>query len=233
MRNAQKDAREMAKKRESMLKSGFELFSARAIEPVTMKEIADASGIGIATVYRYFPSKLDLVIAIAVRKWGEFLNYVKENDGRLNISDMTAAEQFAHYLDYYVLLYRQYRAILRFNYDFNLFVINAGATAEQLAEYTNTINEFARMFAAVYEKGRLDGTLRTDLPAEALFTASAHIMLAVATRYAAGLVYHAQSDANDSEELEMLRDMLTDRFTVKGQSIINGQAAENPAGDRK
>lgn len=219
MRNAQKDAVEMAEKRARMLKSGFELFSSRAIEPVTMQEIANASGIGIATIYRYFPSKLEFVIEIAVQRWKDFLSFVKEEDERIRIYDKTAAEQFAHYLDYYILLYREHRKHLRFNYDFNLYVVNSGATKEQMKEFTETVNGFAAQFATVYETGKRDGTLRTDIPADELFASSAHIMLAVATRYSAGLMFHSQKVEDDCAELEMLKDMIIEKFTVKTPSV--------------
>lgn len=215
MRNAQKDAVEMAEKRARMLKSGFELFSSRAIEPVTMQEIAERSGIGIATIYRYFPTKLDFVIEIAVKKWNDFLEYVKEEDERTHIFEKTAAEQFSHYLDYYITLYRDHRAHLRFNYDFNLYVVNSGAAPEQMRPFTETVNGFAEQFARIYETGKRDGTLKTDLSADELFASSAHIMLAVATRYSAGLIFHAQKVNDDCAELQMLKDMITDRFTVK------------------
>ena len=215
MRNAQKDAVEMAEKRARMLKCGFELFSSRAIEPVTMQEIASKSGIGIATIYRYFPTKLEFVIEIAVQRWRDFLVYVKEEDEKAHIFDKTAAEQFAHYLDYYILLYREHRDHLRFNYDFNLYVVNSGATKEQMKEFTETVSGFASQFDRIYETGKRDGTLRTDVTADELFASSAHIMLAVATRYSAGLMFHAQKVNDDCAELEMLKDMITDRFTVK------------------
>ena len=215
MRNAQKDAAEMAEKRARMLKSGFELFSSRAIEPVTMQEIADASGTGIATIYRYFPTKLELVIETAVQKWKDFLDFVLKEDENSRIFEKTAAEQFAHYLEYYIILYRDYRPHLRFNYDFNLYVVNSGATPEQMKPFTETVNGFARQFARVYETGKRDGTLRTDIPVDELFASSAHIMLAVATRYAAGLIFHSQKVADDCAELEMLRDMIIERFTIK------------------
>ena len=52
-----------------MLEAGFNLFSERGIEQVTMPEVAQASSVGRATLFRYFPSKMELVIAIGVWKW--------------------------------------------------------------------------------------------------------------------------------------------------------------------
>ena len=53
--------------------------------------------------------------------------------------------------------------------------------------------------------------MRTDLPAQEVFATSLHLMLAAATRYAVGLVYRS---GDPEQELELLKSMLLDRFTI-------------------
>ena len=55
-------------RKDHIMEEAFCLFSAKGIIPVTIPDVAKASGVGRATVYRYFPAKMDLVIAVAVRK---------------------------------------------------------------------------------------------------------------------------------------------------------------------
>ena len=50
------------------MEKGFELFTERGIESVTMQEIADASLVGRATLFNYFNSKVDLVIALEMER---------------------------------------------------------------------------------------------------------------------------------------------------------------------
>ena len=54
MRDARKDAIEMAARRERLLEAGFRLMSARTIEAVTLQQIADEARIGIAALNRNF-----------------------------------------------------------------------------------------------------------------------------------------------------------------------------------
>lgn len=51
-------------RREKILDVAFRLFVDQKIESVTMGEIAKEAGIGRATLFRYFPGKLELVIAV-------------------------------------------------------------------------------------------------------------------------------------------------------------------------
>ena len=214
MRNTAKDEIEMAAKRDAMLKEGFRLFSEKGIEPVSMQEVADACKVGIATLYRYYNTKLSLVIAIGTRKWEEFGEFLRHEKEICGTDGMNAAEELDFYLGCYVLLYRTQKDLLRFNQDFNNYVKHEMATPEQLAPYINAIGAFAGMFHGVYEKGKRDGTIRTDLSEEKMFAATSHIMTAVAVRYAQGLVYAAEREEDRTEEYELLRKMVLREFVV-------------------
>ena len=215
MRNIEKDELEMAAKREAMLKEGFRLFSEKGIEPVTMQQIADASRIGVATVYRYYLNKLSLVIAIGKQKWDEYGEYVLKVRTERNADAMSAAEELAFYLDFYIDLYQNHKDLLCFNQDFNNFVKHERATAEELMPYLSAIGAFRKMFNSVYEKGKRDGTIRTDLPEDKMFAATSHIMMAVGVRYAQGLVYLADNESDRTEEYTMLRNMILREYVVK------------------
>ena len=205
---------EMPTKREAMLTEGFRLFALHGIEGVSMQQVADASGVGVATLYRYYNTKLALVLDIGARKWEEFGAHVLHLREERGVLSKTAAEEFALYLDCYIELYRNHKNLLRFNQSFNNYVLHEGATKEQLAPYIAAIGTFVRMFHNLYEKAKRDGTLRTDLPEDKMFAATSHIMLAVAVRYAQGLLYDAESEADRTEEFEMLKRMILREFAV-------------------
>ena len=50
--------------------------------------------------------------------------------------------------------------------------------------------------------------IRTDLPEEKMFAATSHIMLAVAVRYAQGLLYVAEREEDRTEEYLLLKRMI-------------------------
>jgi AcrR family transcriptional regulator len=57
-------------RRETILKVAIELLSQRDYEQIQVREIAEAAGVALATLYRYFPSKEQLY-AHAFVAWGE------------------------------------------------------------------------------------------------------------------------------------------------------------------
>ena len=105
MRNQAKDEIEMAARREAMLEQGFRLFSEKGIEAVSMLEVSKACGLGIATLYRYYRTKMALVIDISTRQWKRFSEKVQAERKRRNTDGMNAAEELRFYLDLYISLH--------------------------------------------------------------------------------------------------------------------------------
>ena len=213
MRNAAKDEIEMAARREAMLREGFRLFAEKGIEPVSMQEVADACKLGVATLYRYYNTKLALVIAIGTRQWADYRDHARELWQERDMS-MTAAQDLERYLDFYVDLYQNFPDLLRFNQNFNNYVRHEGVTPEQLRPYLDAVGALGSFAPAIYEKGRRDGTIRTDVPMEKMFTATSHIMLAVAVRYAQGLLFSAEDEADRTEEFELLKRALLREYVI-------------------
>ncbi|MBO2516501.1 MAG: TetR/AcrR family transcriptional regulator [Clostridiales bacterium] len=214
MRNQRKDEIEMAARREAMICAGFRLFSQNGIDTVSMQDIAKECHLGIATLYRYYSTKMELVLDIGTRKWEDYIGFVHSSRKEHHADEMTAAGEFAFYLDFYIDLYQNHRDLLRFNQSMNNYVQHERATPEQLKPYTDAIGRIRQLFYSVYEKGRRDGTLRTDIPADSMFSATAHIMLAVIVRYAQGLLYSADSEPDLINECILLKQMILREYTV-------------------
>ena len=71
---------EKDERREKIIDVAFRLFVDKKIESVTMGEIAKEAGIGRATLFRYFPGKLELVIAVNTKEWKEYFRSKKTNE---------------------------------------------------------------------------------------------------------------------------------------------------------
>ena len=214
MRNKEKDELEMAERRNAILREGFRLFEAKGIETTGMQEIADACHLGIATLYRYYKNKIDLVIDIGTRQWQEYFVDIQKKRAQRNVDQMTAAENLEFYLSFYIDLYNNHKDLLRFNSNFNSYVMHEGVSADQLKPYLKAIGSIAVLFHELYEKGKKDGTIRTDMPEDKMFASTAHIMLAVAVRYAQGLLYSAESETDRNEEFNLLKKMILTEFVI-------------------
>ena len=183
------------------------------MDKFTILDVAKAAGIAIASLYRYYSTKPKLVMAISTWAWD---TYAKENERietEASKPDRTAAEIFESYLDSFLDLYHNHRNLLRFNQFFNVYLVSEDISEEEMGPYLDMVRGLERRFDKIYQKALQDGTLRTDIPQRKMFSATLHLMLAVVTRYAVGLVYNEDSDPE--EELLMQKDMLMRRFVTE------------------
>ena len=215
MRNKEKDAVQMAGRRERILKEGFRLFSERNIDKVPMNDVADAAGVGIATLYRYYLTKSELVLGISTDIWTKYVNEDYKKLESVIKADMTAAQEYERMLDAFIDLYRNHKDILRFNQFFNVYVQDEKIPEEQMKSYLDMIDMLKSGFHEIYEKGLKDRTLNTVYSEQSIFSSTMHIMLAAVTRYAVGLVYVMEDAPEPESELLLLKEMLMDKFTVK------------------
>ena len=214
MRNLEKDAREMAERRERMLSEGFRIFSQKSIEVVTMQEIAKASGLGVATVYRYFRTKAALVIAIGAKIWKDYAVEVEKMYQARGGDAMNAAEELAFFLDSFIDLYQNHKDVLRFIRSFETYIRYENVPEEDVRVYNEVVDGFARKFHAVYEKAERDGTLRLELPEKKFFYTIMYIMLSASEKFAEGLVYPSEYEEDMTEELALLKDMILKKYSV-------------------
>ncbi len=209
------DKPHMVVKRDTFLEKAYELFSSGSIDAVSMQDVADASGYGVATLYRYFRTKPALVVAVAARQWEKFL---QENMHKASGSDsvfLSAAGRYERYLDAFVELYENHRDLLRFNQFFNIYIQSEHVDRQGLQTYQSIIQVVREAFHDMYEQGREDHTLRMDVPEEEMFCTTLHLMLAAVTRYAVGLVYIPKDGFAPIREIMLLKTMFMERYTVQ------------------
>ena len=217
MRNQERDAIEMASKRERILEAGFRLFSQNTISTVSMNNVADACGVGVATVYRYYRTKPALVMAIATWLWN---NYVRDNTLLLKETEevpFSALQRYDFFIDTFIELYKSHKDMLRFNQLFNIYVRSEQVPSGELAAYNNMIESMSERFQQMILKGQEDGTIRKDVTGETIFSTTLHLMLAVTTRYSFGLVYTPEGQEQEEKELLLLKRMLMSEFTTEAK----------------
>jgi AcrR family transcriptional regulator len=82
-------ARNQLQRRARIIKAAAALASRGGIEAMQMRTVAERAGVALGTLYRYFPSKMDLVVAVI----SEELDLLQESIERRPLSGATPAER--------------------------------------------------------------------------------------------------------------------------------------------
>ncbi len=212
MINGEKKTSYSSAKRRKLTDAAFRLFSQHSIEAVTLDEVASEAGVGIATLYRYFENKPNLVIEIAAGLWRSFYDEVARGYVERGAEKMTAVQRFEFFLDSFINLYQNHKDVLTFNRNFDSYVKHEHCTEVQMSEYNKVVGSFETRFHGIYNKAKEDGTLRIKMSERKMFINTMYIMLAVAGKYAEGLVFPFDYSTDMTEELYMLKQMMLDAY---------------------
>jgi len=215
MRNPDQDAMEMAQRRAKLLETGFRLFAEHSIEAVKLQDIATESKIGIATLYRYFGNKPEMVIEIGTKKWEEYYLEVEKISAERSGKPTTAAEDLDFFLDCFIELYRSHKDLVLFNRNFVTYVKHEKCTREQMKDYNESIARFSKKFHNLYSKGQMDGTLDIRFSEKKMFENLMYIMISVVGKFAEGFIYPIDEERDMTEDLYMLKDLILNAFTKK------------------
>ncbi len=155
-----------ARNRESVLAAATRAFAASATEP-SMREVARLAGVGVATLYRHFPTREALVDAV-----------YRDQVGRLTSGARELLEQHppAAALRLWMDLFADWLATKHGMTDTLLSMIDAGEIS-----LAHTRDELLSAIAAILEAGAAAGDVRADVSAED-FAAALLGLLAVSGR---------------------------------------------------
>lgn len=207
-RNLERDEREAVLRKERLIQAGLELFSKDGIESVSLNAVAAKADVGIATMYNYFQNKLNLVVAISTRMWSGVWEKTLLAVSEAELQKMNAYELTELYCDNIIALYLERPEILRFSANYKTFVNREGASKEQYQDQIEALKPVEQIFHLKYEEAKQNKSIRTDIPEKELFSMITLTMLAMAERYAQGLVWAKSHEHDYRQELNYLKDMI-------------------------
>ena len=150
-------------RRQHIIQMAKDLFLEQGVPNIQMQDVANAAGVGIATLFRYFPKKEYLVIAAT----NAITDEMTANIGKIVGQTMPAYEKIEKILEYYMDGTKDPQLRLaKFFESFDLYEKIAEESPEQSAEYFFTRSKLAEVLLTLAEQGKQDGSLKRDVDLE-------------------------------------------------------------------
>lgn len=141
-------------KRTIILNAALKTFVKRGYPDTKVAEIASEAGVAEGTLYNYFSSKEDLLLALFDEKWGGIIAEIKSRINRLSDPNSKLKAIFSQV----VMMFRKNRQLAE------LFMVDIKQSSIFLNNYTiNRIAEFLDIIEGVLEEGKSKGIYRKDL----------------------------------------------------------------------
>ena len=145
---------------QSIVKTAERLFADSGLENVKMQVIADEEGIGIATLFRYFPKKDKLIVAVATSIMEEELYQFQ----RIANEPNSAFEKFSKIYDYLMeSVTHPSKNSTKFIDAFENYVAISKEPLEDIVLYDEVREEIYVLLLRLMQEGELDGSIRKDI----------------------------------------------------------------------
>jgi TetR/AcrR family fatty acid metabolism transcriptional regulator len=149
-----KSERKSIDRRAVILDAALRTFVKRGYPETKVAEIASEAGVAEGTLYNYFASKEDLLLALFDEKWGWIINEIRKKISRLNDPNRKLKAIFS----LVVRMFKKNRQLAE------LFMVDIKQSSVFLNNDTiNRIVEFLDLIEEVLEEGKKKGTYRRDL----------------------------------------------------------------------
>ena len=183
-----------------------ELFLANGIENVKMTDIADVSGIGVATLYRYFGTKIGIAIDAMTFLWDDLKNLFSGVFDSETFLSQTGIKQLQDMLKMFIVLFTAHKDFMRLIGEFDRFVIHENVSPEQLEVYEKSVINFYPMIERAYNKGVEDGTVREIPEFRIYYLTFAHALTEMSKKFIDGEILPSDDFSDAEKELAMLID---------------------------
>ena len=148
------------KRYKSIIRTAESLFIQHGLDDVQMQHIADAEGIGIATLFRYFPKKEKLIVAVAVFNLERNIQDFKD----IVSADKSAYDRLEDVLDYLAgdNTVKSERSS-KFREAFESSASFAKEPLEDIEDYIAVQQKVAQIFLGIVEDGKVDGSIKQSI----------------------------------------------------------------------
>lgn len=186
-----------------------ELFLKKGLNEVKMTDIAEAAGIGVASLYRYYRTKTAIAIRAGTILWKDTETLFRDEFEQSDYAERTGLEQIAAQFDYLLRFYREHRDFVSFLDAFDALMLAEKVPPEELRDYEAGIVDLKSQFLLSCGKGQKDGSIREGLNYQVIYLAATHALTAMAQKFGRGPILPGDRETEPSEELKQMKDMLT------------------------
>ncbi|GAA0443813.1 MAG: TetR/AcrR family transcriptional regulator [Bacillota bacterium] len=155
------------KRRNSIILAAEKVFAKKGFDNTTMQEIADEENIGIATVFRYFPKKEKLIVAVAINIVEKYIPIFQ------SIADMNGSclDKMERMFDFFISEINEEKLEnMQLLEVFKSYASLQTEPLEDIEAYNRSQNKISVILASIIEDGKQDGSIRSDIDIKKVLT---------------------------------------------------------------
>ena len=194
------------------VEKGLELFIKNGVDQTTVKDVATAAGLTERSVYRYFDSKAELILATAFLFWERIAKRVEELVSEKSYQGMTGIEQIDIMLRFYANLYMENPDSVRFILNCETALYNAGISPDIQRRPPGRFEDSNSPMVRAIQAGLADGSVSPDVDVKEIYYNAYDAILGTMQRQVMGSTL---CDLDDGQRMAHLCDLFIGAFQGK------------------
>lgn len=196
------------KRKEEVVLAAIEVFKEKGIDNSKMTDIAEKAEIGVATVYRYFNTKFDLVIAAATTLWEEEISILYSKFYEPTFKELKGSDRVRSILNLFINIYEDYPEFISFFEHFDNYIIKESIPLESLENYEKIIIDTKVIMFDAIDQGKKDGSIKSSIDNNTFYITITHSLMSLCQKLILrGTILRSDKDVEGSTQLNLLIDM--------------------------
>ncbi|MDQ6420612.1 TetR/AcrR family transcriptional regulator [Paenibacillus sp. LHD-117] len=193
---------------DNIVKAAEAVIFRKGIEGATMNDIAAEANVGVATVFRYFPSKEKLVLELSAG----IMEETRKAFESIAASQTDCLGKVEMLFDYFITMLETNRSpFVKFLEEMHLSMAHGGEKEEETYRDGLADRKIFAVFVSIIEEGTKDGSLRGDLPIQDVLITLVNAF----GQFASKLAFHKNvlmlpSDVEPERQLSLVKEMMLD-----------------------
>lgn len=195
-------------RREHIISCAIDVFLSKGIAETTIADVAVASQVGVATVFRYFDTKRRLVIETAETLW---ITQQEAFNQSLPIGsvEMNGLDKVMTLFGLFKKTYNKQPEIFRFLEQFDYFALQEVMDKNELTVYEQRILMLKEPFVQAVKQGISDGSIRSDVSIDEVYMTCTHMLMSLISKLVVrGSVLPSDLTVKAEVQIDLVLDMI-------------------------
>jgi len=195
-------------RRQDVIEVAIKIFKEQGIGNTKMTEIAERAELGVATLYRYFNNKAELVIEASTWLWEEEMSEIFVGYYKNGFQEESGSGKIRKILSIFIEIYKNYPETLAFLEDFDNYIIKEKIDPERLQNYEKEVIDIKSIMMEAIEEGKRDGSVKPHIGSNEFYITITHTLMSLAQKLIIrGGVLNSGKEIAGEDQIKLLIDM--------------------------
>lgn len=169
---------------------------------LSISDIAKALEIGEATIYRYFGTRVNLVIEAGISLWKDIYQALLKKK-----EQTTGFLSLRTFFDFFLTGYKDNQKVFVFLKQFDNLMVVEHVDKQSLKAYDKVLADIKHIYDQFYEQGLQDGSIN-PVDQDKYYYTTTHMILGICYRLAGnGNILNSDEIVDEFEQIELALDM--------------------------